>query len=442
MKTLQHFNEFVKEITSNGSKKFKQSVLQKYKDDEIIQKYLKINFDPYTRYGISVKKLYKEVRVGECLCPLTVFDLFDYLAEHNTGRDYDVAVCQIALEWLAQDDTECAQLLELLICKDLNLGVDAKSINSVIPDLIPTFSCMLANKYFDNPKKLEGKKFALTTKLDGFRLIAMKDENGNVSFFSRVGQRIEGLIEIEEELRNAFPPEVVLDGELTICNYFELESKDAYKAASKIIRLKGDTPKTGLTYRVFDGMHIDEWRTQNCTHTYEERRNLLEGLFGYAATPISHIELLPVLYQGDDTSKIAELLEEVVAAGGEGLMCNLLDSPYRFTRCWDIVKIKKFNSLDLLVVDMEEGEGRLAGMLGAIHVRYRGGNIVKVGSGFSDEERKLYWSHPDLILGKICEIKYFEESSSGEDVSKTYSLRFPTWVSNIRDPRDKANPDF
>ncbi len=104
MKTLQHFNEFVKEITSNGSKKFKQSVLQKYKDDEIVQKYLKINFDPYTRYGISVKKLCKEVRVGECLCPLTVFDLFDYLAEHNTGRDYDVAVCQIALEWLAQEE--------------------------------------------------------------------------------------------------------------------------------------------------------------------------------------------------------------------------------------------------------------------------------------------------------------------------------------------------
>lgn len=439
MTTLQHFNEFVKEITSNGSKKFKQSVLQKYKDDEIVQKYLKINFDPYTRYGISVKKLYKEVRVGECLCPLTVFDLFDYLAEHNTGRDYDVAVCQIALEWLAQDDTECAQLLELLICKDLNLGVDAKSINAVIPNLIPQFSVMLAEKYFEKPAKLEGKEFAITTKLDGFRLIAMKDEHGNISFYSRVGQRVEGLVEIEEEMKDAFPAGLVLDGELTISNYFEMESKEAYKAASKIIRLKGDTPKRGLTYRVFDGMHIDEWRTQNCTHTYDERRNLLEGLFGYAAVPISHIELLPILYRGADVSKVQEFLDDVVSKGGEGVMINITKSLYRFSRTWDLMKVKKFQSLDLLVVGYEEGSGRLAGTLGAIHVRYKGGNIVKVGSGFSDEERKLYWEQPDLLMNKIVEVKYFESSRNADG---TESLRFPTWVSNIRDPRDKANPDF
>lgn len=441
MRTLQHFKEFVNEIRLSASRKHKQEVLQKYKDDEVIKKYLKIAFDPYVVYGISDKKLHKVVAWADAYFK-EVFDLFGYLAVHNTGKDSDIIVCQRLLDDIEAVDVEAAALLEKLICKDLSIGVDVKSINAAMPGLIRQFSCMLANKYFDNPKKLQGKQFAITTKLDGFRLIAMKDENGNVSFFSRVGQRIEGLVEIEEELKNAFPPEVVLDGELTISNYFEMESKEAYKAASKIIRLKGDTPKTGLTYRVFDGMHIDEWLTQNCTHTYEERRNLLEGLFGYAAAPISHIELLPVLYQGDDTSKIAELLEEVVAAGGEGLMCNLLDSPYRFTRCWDIVKIKKFNSLDLLVVDMEEGEGRLAGTLGAIHVRYRGGNIVKVGSGFSDEERKLYWEHPDLILTKVVEIKYFEESSSGEGAAKTYSLRFPTWVSNIRDPMDKANPDF
>ena len=55
MRTLQHFNDFVKEITQNNSKKYKQDILQKYKDDEVIQKYLKIAFDPFTVYGISGK---------------------------------------------------------------------------------------------------------------------------------------------------------------------------------------------------------------------------------------------------------------------------------------------------------------------------------------------------------------------------------------------------
>lgn len=437
MRTLQHFNEFVKEITSSNSKKFKQEVLQKYKDDEVIQKYLKIAFDPYVVYGLSNKKLSKHPE-GVCPYPAdSVFDLFQWLEEHNTGTDAAIKLCQETLGQVAAYNTELAALLEKLICKDLSIGVDAKSINAAMGPIISTFSCMLANKYFDNPKKLEGKQFAITTKLDGFRLIAMKDESGNVSFYSRVGQRVEGLVEIEAELKAAFPEGTVLDGELTVSNYFELESKEAYKAASKIIRLKGDTPKTGLTYRVFDGMHIDEWRNQNCTHSYSLRRNLLHGLFKFPMAPISHIELLPVLYQGNDVSKVTEILEQIVAAGGEGCMINLLDSPYRFNRCWDIMKVKKFNSLDLEVVDMEEGTGRLAGTLGAIHVRYKGGNIVKVGSGFSDEERKLYWSQPDLILNKIVEIKMFEETQAANG---QYSLRFPTWCSNIR--VDKLEPDF
>ena len=104
-----------------------------------------------------------------------------------------------------------------------------------------------------------------------------------------------------------------------------------------------------------------------------------------------------------------------------------------------MLKVKKFNSLDLEVVDIEEGSGRLSGTLGAIKVRYKDGNIVKVGSGFSDEERTKYWSTPALILHKIVEVKYFEESTNADG---TFSLRFPTWCSNIRDPRDKAAPDF
>lgn len=439
MRTLIKFKLFVAEIQASNSKKYKQTVLQKFKDDEDIKRYLKIAFDPYQVYGISTKKLMKEVRVGECLCPPTVFDLFEYLKEHNTGRDYDVAVCQIALEWIAQDDLESRFLLEKLICKDLSIGVDAKTINSVIPGCVPVFDCMLANKYYDKPEKLSGKSFAITTKLDGFRLIALKDEHDNVSFYSRVGKRIEGLVEIEEEFRTAFPPCTVLDGELTVSNYFELESKEAYKAASKIISQKGETAKTGLTYRVFDAMHIDEWREQNCTHTYGLRRELLHGLFKFPLSPISHIELLPVLYKGDDTSKVQELLDKVVSEGGEGVMINLLDSTYKFTRCWDIMKVKKFQSLDLEVIDLEEGSGRLVGTLGAILVRYKGGNVVRVGSGFSDEERALYWSQPDLILHKVVEIKYFESTRNADGQE---SLRFPTWVSNIRDPRDKATPDY
>ena len=436
MKTLQHFNEFVKEITISASRKYKQDILTKYKDDEVIQKYLKINYDPYKIFGISEKKLHKKV---SCVAyPAdNVFDLFYWLEKHNTGTDAAIKMCQETLDVIASKDQEAAALLEALICKDLSIGVDSKTINSVIPNLIPQFSCMLAQRYFEKPEKLSGKTFAITTKLDGFRLIALKDKFGNIKFYSRVGQLVEGLVEIEAELKANFPNDVALDGELTISNYFDMPSKDAYKAASKIIRLKGDTPKTRLTYRVFDMMTAEEFISQSCPAIYDTRRALLDSYAGKA----THIEVLPVLYRGTDTSKITEFLDKITSEGGEGCMLNICDAEYHWTRSWDIMKVKKFDSLDLEVVDMEEGSGRLAGTLGAIHVRYKDGNIVKVGSGFSDEERKLYFNNPALILHKIVEIKFFSESTSKDPNGKTlYSLRFPTWVSNIR--IDKLEPDF
>ena len=436
MKTLQHFNEFVKEITTSASRKYKQEVLTKYKDDEVIQKYLKIVYDPYLVFGISEKKLYKKVSCTAYPAD-HVFDLFYWLEKHNTGTDAAIKMCQETLAVVASEDQEAAVLLEELICKDLSIGVDSKTINSVIPNLIPQFSCMLAQKYFEKPEKLSGKTFAITTKLDGFRLIALKDKSGNIKFYSRVGQLVEGLVEIEADLKYNFPNDIALDGELTISNYFDMPSKDAYKAASKIIRLKGDTPKTGLTYRVFDMMTAEEFISQRCPAIYDARRALLDSYAGRS----KHIEVLPVLYRGNDTSKITEFLDKITSEGGEGCILNLCDAPYVWNRTWNLQKVKKFDSLDLEVVDIEEGSGRLAGTLGAIHVRYKDGNIVKVGSGFSDDERKLYFSNPALILHKIVEIKFFEESTSKDLSGKTiYSLRFPTWVSNIR--IDKLEPDF
>lgn len=436
MRTLMHFNNFVKEITASNSRLHKQAVLKKYTDDEVVKRYLQIAFDPYEIYGISTKKLYANIppHVAADIELFSIFELFEYLKEHNTGTFVEILLCQNLLDGVAAVDRECAELLEKLICKDLSIGCDVKTINKEMPGLIPTFSCMLAQKFFDNPGKIEGKEFVITTKLDGFRLIAIKDEYGNVKFYSRVGQPVEGLVEIEQEFAN-LPCNIAFDGELTVSDYFYMSSKEAYKKASKIIRLKGDTPKYGLTYRVFDCMSATEFMTQKCNKTYSERRALLDTFAD--RVDLKHIDVLPALYRGTDTSKITEWLNKITADNGEGCMVNLTNSLYVWGRTWNLVKVKKFSSLDLEVVGVEEGSGRLAGTLGAIHVRYKGGNIVKVGSGFSDEERKLYWEQPELIMNKVVEIKMFEETQAADG---QYSLRFPTWCSNIR--IDKLTPDF
>ena len=327
MKSLQHFNEFVKEITASNSRLHKQSVLNKYKDDRIVQEYLKIAFDPYKVYGISTKKLSKVVGNSNLTDINSVFDLFDFLEVHNTGTDRDISICQEILNNVYSFDSEAGAILEALICKDLSIGCDAKTINKEIPDLIPTFSVQLANKYFDKPQYVEGKTFAVTTKIDGGRIIALK-ENGQVSFFTRAGQKYEGLVDLEDEMSRLMPDNTCLDGEITLLVRGNLSSKEAYKQTMKIVRQTTNPEKHGIKMLVFDCMTAEEFKNQYCPNDYTVRRADAELLFHQI--DFQYFELLPILYRGSDTSKITELLEEEVANGEEGIMINICDALYEF----------------------------------------------------------------------------------------------------------------
>lgn len=432
MQTLFKFKEFVDEIRASTARTHKQKVLEKYKDDPVILRYLKIAFDPFAVYGISGKKLNKVVPETSITGVHSVFELLTYLSQHNTGTDQIIGLCQDFIDGVAVSDPDAAILLEQLIRKEFTIGCDAKSINAVIPGLIPVFNVQLANKYFDKPEYVEGKTFALTRKIDGGRIIAIR-ENGEVSFYTRAGQKYEGLTDLAAELFTTFPDGIVLDGEITLlANPLGLSSKDQYKQTMKITRKDGE--KHGVKMLVFDILTIEEFRTQTCEHTYDERRNLLEGLFG--TTKRTYFELLPVLYRGKDTAEITKYLDQLTAEGEEGVMINICDAPYEFKRTNNLLKVKKMDTLDLEIVGVEAGEGRLANTLGAIHVRYKDGNIVKVGSGFSDWMRDEIWNNQVYYIGKIVEIQYFEETKNDKG---GVSLRFPIFK-EVR--LDKREADF
>ena len=430
MQTLIHFNNFVKEINENNGRLYKQSVLNKYKDDTIIQKYLQIAFDPYKIFGISTRKLHKQVS-GMAYPADSVFDLFYWLEKHNTGTDVAINMCQVTLDKIASTDCECAQLLESLICKDLSIGVDSKTINKEIPGLIPTFSVQLANKYFDKPSYVEGKTFAITTKIDGGRIIALK-ENGQVSFYTRAGQKYEGLVDLKDEMSRLMPDNICLDGEITLLVRGNLSSKDAYKETMKIVRTK-DKEKHGIKMLVFDAMPVSDFKTQTSSMTYIQRRQMLDCMSAFDTT--RYFELLPLLYRGSDTSEITRILEEEVSNGEEGIMINICDAPYEFKRTNNLLKCKKFQPSDLQVSGFEEGTGKYTGTLGALICEYKGGE-VRVGSGLTDEQRKEIWSCQHRYLNSIIEVNYFEETM---DSTGKLSLRFPTF----KDFRpDKTEPNY
>ena len=426
---IWQFKEFIDELNQSNSRNYKMEVLKKYADNNCIKYFLNFLYNPYIVTGISDKKLNKNVEVtAENLFADNMKDrklwidypedseIFEYAKNHNTGTDGNIWTIQHFRE--THIKPELHDLFNKMITKNLPLRIDVLTINKCIPNLIPTFNVMLANKYFEKPEVVEGKEFVLTTKIDGSRIIAMKNK-GVVSFWTRQGQAYEGLVDLEQELLNSPEDNFVFDGEIVA---IETTKEDTYKNTMKLSRTK-DKEKHGLKMLVFDYMPVKCFLDQNCGLPYEARRATVTALFAF--NQFKYFELLPVLYKGSNTFKIVEVLNEQTAKGEEGIMINILDAPYDFKRTNNLLKVKKFQDTELKVIGFEEGTNKLKGKLGAFICEYKN-NEVRVGSGLTDEDREYFWNHQTETLYKYITVKYFEESVD----SKTGlpSLRFPIFM--------------
>ena len=128
-------------------------------------------------------------------------------------------------------------------------------------------------------------------------------------------------------------------------------------------------------------------------------------------------------YHGSDTREIIRHLNAQRGLQHEGVMINLADETYQFTRTNALLKVKVMQDCDLEIIGVQEGEGKFAGTLGALTVDYKG-TPVGVGSGLSDEMRRAVWANPDAYIGRVATIQYFE---STHDKDGKESLRFPVF---------------
>jgi len=281
----------------------------------------------------------------------------------------------------------------------------------------PTSLCMLGKKYAPG---LNIQPFTLTEKLDGVRCIAVK-ANGAVAFYTRSGNVIPGLLELQAALTAHPLPSFVLDGEL-LDDCFGSTRAARFKHTNALIRSLQREPREacGLTFHAFDALTAAEYGKRCCNRPYRERRAFLDAQF--ADTP--HVKPIPVLYTGVDESVIQPLFERIVAQGGEGLMLNLNHAPYEFRRSGSILKIKPEKSLECPIIGFNPGEGRFTGTLGSLIVDYMGAP-VGVSAGLSDADRAHIWGNRSALLGSQIKVRYAEES---HDAEGTVSLRFPVFA--------------
>lgn len=404
----------------------KQEFIKAHSEDDWFKHFLYYALNPVLTYNVSEKTLRKLIDTpptdenAKLVFFSDVFECCEYLSRLR-GVD-DATLRQVQLLLYAHCEPDARELFIQLIAKTLRLGVTAKTVNKVIPHLIPEWEVQQAYPIDKYPIS-DGTEFWLTQKLNGVRATLYHGK-----LIARSGVPYKGVEHITSALAWADEFDYVLDGELTLKDKGELNDNEAFRIATGILNSDNEN-KTNICYTVFDLIPLKDFESANPRLNYKERRFIMESMGDKLNT--GHTQLLPVLYYGKDQSKINELLDRMVREDKEGLMLNT-NCPYKRNRHKGILKIKRFYTMDLPIIGYEEGTGRLEGVLGAFVLNYKG-NEVKVGSGFTDQQRVDFWKHKDEIIndGCLCEVKYKEISSDKN--TGLESLQFPVFVQLRRD---------
>lgn len=416
----------VRDLRATSSTIDKQGIIEDYCNKNntgasFAKDILLYTYHPLWQYNVTSdnlkKKNYLVARKNEYK---NFFDLLDDLKSRKiTGHDAIAAVNSFI-----EHHSDYEELIHCVIDKDLKTRAGDKIINKAIPDHIPEFSVALADKYDTNIVDWKDGWY-VSQKLDGCRLIVIVDNNGDSTFYSRTGKSFDTLGVVAGGIKTLGVSNVVFDGELCL---IDDNGKEDFQGIMKEIRKK-DYTIPNPSYKIFDMISHDEFyskkgeKNKPYSIRYANLQNVMKN---------NECDCLSVLDQelikNDD--HFTEWTDKATKNSWEGLILRA-DEPYKGKRSKDLLKYKSFFDDEYEVVDTEMGPFRyvLNGqeheetMLSCVTIKHKG-HDVRVGSGFTIEQRQDFYKHPKKILGKQITVQYFSESQNQDG---GISLRFPTF---------------
>lgn len=412
-------SEYVAAIRNAGSRKTKTDLLLKYSKDPLFAKVVRYGMDPMLIFNVGKRSVTMPETFGDRHLTDLDFEYLDKLAGRSWNRTLGSEWANVRVRQLMKPE---AELLIAILDKDLSWGLGASTINSVIPNMLFEFNCMLAA-----PMKTDKQKYPVRVepKYDGMRVLAIID-GAQTSFYSRTGKPVSSLSTLlEEECRKlacALQDQLAIGGKSNGCQIM-LDGEvmgDSFKETMEKARRKGETFEDAK-FHVFDWLTLNEFRSIGSlasTKTYDQRRAQLDA----AHRLIKELKgiKVPPSYMASSEEEALYFYNTFRDQGLEGAILKDPKGPYVGRRSPYWVKMKAEETEDLEIIGFEEGTGKYEGMLGALIVD-RSGVAVRVGTGLTDEDRSLMWNNKGVYLHKLCEVQYQEVTPDG-------SLRHPRFI--------------
>jgi len=427
-----NINALFNDLAANPSRNYKLEKLREHQGHETLREVIRLALCPFTQFYQRKIPTYKCDGTNaniESILP-ALYDLSSRQVTGNAAIEY----LRMLLASLNEDD---AKVLERIIDKSLDCGVQVSTANDVWPGLITEYPCMLCSPFEQKlVDKISFPAYA-QMKMDGMRFNAIV-RDGKCEFRSRNGKEILLLGNLEQEFISlAGSVDCVFDGELLVMLEGDHQFADRQTGNGILNKANKGTisaKEASLVHAaVWDLIPYVQFVDGYCGTPYSKRYSTFQAIISKQRADCKKI--------WNVTSTIVQTLEEAqeifqgyLAEGYEGIILKDGNGAWEDKRAKHQIKFKGELECDLKIVAVEEGTGKYAGMLGAI-VCESGDGVVKVnvGSGFNDTHRKTL-KEKDL-LGKIVAVKYNAriKNKQGDE-----SLFLPIFV-EVRDDKDEAD---
>lgn len=415
MTILSILNELEAESSTNE----KVRIIEREKNNELLKRVFYAAYNPMIVYGIKKIPVYVTISTKDTLNN-ALNDLFTLSNRTLTGNNA-IGFLSDTLANLSEDD---AEVLCRVIKKDLRCGTSDTLASRVWPGFVPTFDVMLSHA------DISGIKFPAYAQIksDGARC-HMSLIGGKAVAFSRNGKPIELHGTFDAALALMINDGETLDGELLAMRDGKiLPRKTGNGIVNKAVKSTiGQEEAEMLVFHTWDIVDFSS------TIPYKER---IERLTKLGENVIDKISVLDtIIVNGVDEAQL--FFEQCLEAGEEGAMIKNINAVWQPKRTKDLGKMKASEVADLVVVGVVEGEGKYIGSLGALICETSDTLLqVKVGTGFSDEDRREFWQTRTGLIGEIIEVKYNQIiTSKGKD---TTSLFLPVFM-GVRVDKTCAN---
>jgi bifunctional non-homologous end joining protein LigD len=300
-----------------------------------------------------------------------------------------------------------------------------------MPDWMNPMLAKLTHDYFS------GEEWVFERKLDGERVMAYIQPDGDVRLMSRNKKRInDSYPEMEKALADQAPAGCILDGEVVAFNEDNLS--DFQKLQPRMhASSREESRQSGVKvyYYLFDCLYMDDHDVTGCD--LRARKKLLKSAIAWD----DPLRWTP--HRNDDG---LTYYREACSKGWEGLIAKHAGSEYVHGRSKKWLKFKCIMQQESVICGFTEPHGERVGFGALLLGFYRNGELVyagKVGTGFDDETLKDLRERLESIKRKTSPYAQGEPQTKETHFvtpKLVCEVAFTEWTENdeLRHPRYKG----